>query len=464
MSQSNLFAEAIADAKAVRATALANAKVALEEAFSQRYHAMFAEKLKEDAAAQDAAAAPAAGAPAAPAGDEAVTSQEIDELIAELEAEVGGQQDPNAAPVDPAAGAVPPVDPALAAAPAVPGAVPPPAVPGAAPLGAPLGAPAVPGALPPPAPLGGAPVPPVPPVPPVDAAAGAPATPPSDVPPMGDETTDEEVDLNALLEDLKKEVEEENITEDTKLASSAIGGKVGVPSGKQPANGARSSSTIAGGKHQETGFPEGAKVTAKEPTNATRPNSIGNGIENTPKLTKEGTETGFPEGAEVKAKDATEASRANTIGNGIENTPKLAKENQELKSQLAEATKAITFVKKQLNEVNLLNAKLLYTNKLFKEFQLTNEQKMRVVEMLDLTNSVREVKLTYANLAEAMNFSGEQKKKATSPTVQSITEGLASNAVGTTKPSQQIISEGKANVMVAKFQKLAGIKAPVAKK
>jgi Lon protease-like protein len=46
---STLLKEAIADAKAVRQTALANAKVALEEAFSERYQAMFAEKLKEDA-------------------------------------------------------------------------------------------------------------------------------------------------------------------------------------------------------------------------------------------------------------------------------------------------------------------------------------------------------------------------------------------------------------------------------
>ena len=44
--ESNLFKEAIADAKAVRQTALANAKVALEEAFSERYTQMFAEKLK----------------------------------------------------------------------------------------------------------------------------------------------------------------------------------------------------------------------------------------------------------------------------------------------------------------------------------------------------------------------------------------------------------------------------------
>ena len=43
---SNLLKEAIADAKAVRATALANAKAALEEAFQPKLEAMLVEKLK----------------------------------------------------------------------------------------------------------------------------------------------------------------------------------------------------------------------------------------------------------------------------------------------------------------------------------------------------------------------------------------------------------------------------------
>jgi hypothetical protein len=49
---SNLLKEAIADAKAVRATALANAKAALEEAFNQRFSAVFADKLREDSATE----------------------------------------------------------------------------------------------------------------------------------------------------------------------------------------------------------------------------------------------------------------------------------------------------------------------------------------------------------------------------------------------------------------------------
>jgi hypothetical protein len=92
---------------------------------------------------------------------------------------------------------------------------------------------------------------------------------------------------------------------------------------------------------------------------------------------------------------------------------------------------------------------------------MNNEQKMRIVEMFDLSKSVREVKLTYANLAETLNFGGSDIKRkvvsATNANAQSITEGLASKPVGSTKPSKEIISEGKANQMVARFQKIAGI-------
>ena len=47
MANSKLLKDAIADAKAVRETAIANAKIALEEAFTPRLQSMFAAKLAE---------------------------------------------------------------------------------------------------------------------------------------------------------------------------------------------------------------------------------------------------------------------------------------------------------------------------------------------------------------------------------------------------------------------------------
>jgi hypothetical protein len=492
---STLLKEAIADAKAVRQTALANAKVALEEAFSERYQAMFAEKLKEDA--EMGTAQPQAEEQVNAQGN--VSEQEIDELIKELESEVG--QEPAGEPYadDAVAGAIPGAAPApaqlgLGAPSPVPGAPVPP-VPGTVPPGCPPGCPPVggppvggiPGAQVPQMGIdaagSGAPVPPLgaPPVgaPSMSQGAPSPALPPSDVPPAEDEQ-DEDVDLNELLEQLKGEVEgeeeDDKIEEQTKLASSGIGsGKAGKPS-----SAASSTSKIESAANDDEGYPtiDQPKVVSKEATQAGRPNQAKNATKDnlsTPAFGGKGgnggggqSETGMPKTDQVKttAKEATQASRPNQAKNATAtnlSTPGgMLQENQFLKRQLNEAEEVIRYVKGQLNEVNLLNAKLLYTNKLFKEYNMNNEQKMRIVEMFDLSKNVREVKLTYANIAESLNFSGgDMKKKAkANSNVQSITEGLASGAVGSTKPSKELISEGKTNQMVSKFQRLAGIKMP----
>ena len=129
-----------------------------------------------------------------------------------------------------------------------------------------------------------------------------------------------------------------------------------------------------------------------------------------------------------------------------------------MKEALNEHVKAIKYLQGQINEVNLLNAKLLYTTKLFKEFNLDNKQKMRVVETFDLLKNVREVKLTYAGMCEALNF-GAGKKKAIPGKAPSarITESYAGKPVASTRPSTEIISESKD--MANRFKKLAGIKA-----
>jgi hypothetical protein len=128
---------------------------------------------------------------------------------------------------------------------------------------------------------------------------------------------------------------------------------------------------------------------------------------------------------------------------------------QEVTAQRDEAMKTVEILRSQINEVNLLNAKLLYTNKLFKQFSMNNNQKMKVVENFDLTTNVREVKLTYAIMAESFNLGGSVVKRKNT-TATTITEGLASKAVASTKPSQPIVAGG--NQMAERFKTLAGIK------
>jgi hypothetical protein len=125
---------------------------------------------------------------------------------------------------------------------------------------------------------------------------------------------------------------------------------------------------------------------------------------------------------------------------------------KQLEAELKEAMDAIKSLRGTINEVNLLNAKLLYANKLFRGYNLTNEQKVKVVENLDRTSSVREVKLVYATLSESMKFTGTERKVNAKKT---MTEGFASKQQASTAPKKEIIAES--NELANRFKQLAGI-------
>ena len=337
---SNLLKEAIADAKAVRATALANAKAALEEAFQPKLEAMLAEKLKNEIAEEtDAVHQNEAQVPVQEAEEEEVveiTDDELNEILAELEGELeeGNPAEPVPAPAAPA----PVADLNLPANSSI--------------TVAPAPAPAPVAEVPP------APAPEVPPAP----AAPAPA-------PVAEETEEDEVvDLQELLDSLN---EDESLEDET----------------------SEEEETLAEGEEEE-------------------------------------------EKVDEKIEDE--------------------KVDEALQSQLNEALQTVQYLRDQLNEVNLLNAKLLYTNKIFNSFNLDQKQKLKVVETFDLAKSIREVKLSYTILSESYSLGASVVKK-TNTTAKTITEGLASKPVASTAPAKEVIVENS-NVMASRFQKLAGIK------
>ena len=129
--------------------------------------------------------------------------------------------------------------------------------------------------------------------------------------------------------------------------------------------------------------------------------------------------------------------------------------NEELntiKADLEEHRNVVKYLRGKLNEVNLLNAKLLFTNKLFRNFGLSNEQKLKVVETFDRATNLREVKLVFSTLAES--FGNKVASKPSKPIKES--KGSSSKPVASTKPKKkEVISEG--NEMKARFQKLANI-------
>ena len=160
---------------------------------------------------------------------------------------------------------------------------------------------------------------------------------------------------------------------------------------------------------------------------------------------------------EEDEEEVSEQSDSSGIGNG-ENSVNSADGSDEedpgngdVHEQLKEYKEAVRFLKNKLHEVNILNAKLLFTNKLFKEYSLNNNQKLKVVETFDRTQTTREIKLVYSTLAEQFGDNGSIKRK------YSIKES-ASRAVSSTKPSRKSRKVITEETKVAnRFKKLAGI-------
>ena len=131
------------------------------------------------------------------------------------------------------------------------------------------------------------------------------------------------------------------------------------------------------------------------------------------------------------------------------------KELEETKKELEETNKALTTVRTELNEVNLLNSKLLYVNRIFKANTLNESQKLRVVESLDKAGTAKEAKLIYETIKDTFNISKGEQRKVKSSIKEGL--GMASKAAGKSTASKKaVISES--NDMMTRFQKLANIK------
>jgi len=145
-----------------------------------------------------------------------------------------------------------------------------------------------------------------------------------------------------------------------------------------------------------------------------------------------------------EGKDEKEVKEADDAE--LEEAKKRAKKAED---ELEEALAAVSTLKESISEMNLLNSKLLYCNKLFKANSLTEAQKVKVVDALDLATTANEAKLVFSTLQESFNFTGVEKR--------AIKEGLgrASKASGTAP--KKVIAES-VDGTISRFQKLANIK------
>ena len=136
--------------------------------------------------------------------------------------------------------------------------------------------------------------------------------------------------------------------------------------------------------------------------------------------------------------------RKSGAGKGPFNTEGV--EMDEAKDEMDEMKKEIEELASTLSETKLLNAKLLYTNKIFRAKNLNETQKVKVLEAFDKAASVRDAKLIYETLTTV---------KETKTAVTESMRGMASKAVGIAPEKKPIL---EVNDQFARWQILAGIK------
>lgn len=122
-----------------------------------------------------------------------------------------------------------------------------------------------------------------------------------------------------------------------------------------------------------------------------------------------------------------------------------AKNLDEVEKELEEAKDTIATLRESMKEINLLNAKLLYMNKIFKAKSLSESQKIKVIKAFDRSSSVNEVKNTYETLKESLGAKKDTIKESV---------GFASKPAGNA-PKTPIV---ESNDFVSRWQKIAGIK------
>ena len=409
-NNTKIFSEAIAEAKAIRETAMANAKLALEEAFAPRIQEMMSDKLEAMSQEEDGKMEEDYGQAAADAAMD-VANEEIslEELLAELEGlEEGTDKDTDddeimkentiaEAEDDDEVGTIS-VDELKDIIRDIMADV-----------------------------MGGG----------EEEEAG------EEEMEAGEEEMEageDDLELEEILAEIAnlEEGDEEAVEEGVKDFASKVGGKIsrGIEKFVDKAN------TLDLGKDSK--FDKALGKAADVKAKIAEPVSFSRGFKESTEL-EEGTMDDIKDLAKKAGMSVSEFLKTHVLAKpGEKSAPRETSWNESV--ELEEAMSTIATLRSELNEVNLLNAKLLYVNKLFKAKNLNEAQKVKVINAFDRAETVREAKNVFDTLNESLNT-----EKAKSQIKESLS--FASKSAGVS--DRQPIMEG--DDFVNRMQKLAGI-------
>jgi hypothetical protein len=123
-------------------------------------------------------------------------------------------------------------------------------------------------------------------------------------------------------------------------------------------------------------------------------------------------------------------------------------ENKDLKTKIVKLAELLEQAKDNLQEVNLSNARLLYTNRVLRNTSLNERQKTKIVEAISKVGSVKEAKTIFESLQSAVSSTPSRRP-------QSLSEAIS-------RPSQLIRAsrhqdEKSVDPYTDRWKKLAGI-------
>ena len=143
---------------------------------------------------------------------------------------------------------------------------------------------------------------------------------------------------------------------------------------------------------------------------------------------------------------------ANNLGRNLKEGYNGNRQTRLLESTVRQQQQALSGMKKELSEVNLFNAKLLYANKLMQNRDLNSAQQRHIVESLDQAKTLREAKLLFEGLSKSLSRGPSRSGTLTESAARRMTGGSSRSTLS----SQSVNTTNK--VEMDRWALLAGIK------
>ena len=138
----------------------------------------------------------------------------------------------------------------------------------------------------------------------------------------------------------------------------------------------------------------------------------------------------------------------------------LTNDNQKFQNELTELNdknkvlkEAVLALNEKLNDINLTNAKLLYTNKALNSASLNGRQRNKIVEAINNAKTIEEAKTIYETLQSTVGSTFRKQPK-------SLSEAVKRNSSITMPKNRRKKNVAESNHTLNRWQALAGINRP----